>query len=207
GRSRAGFACEEGSTASRCSTRLGTAADRAAGPEPAAARTTTTLFACGPAPAIDCVSPRKCVLIVGEKKLRVAFSELQMAVAPAQFGDPVTGTTSYEVCIYDAADRLKGAYTVARAGDLCGRLSCWSTISEGIQVHGQEPRRGRDPGDPAERRRLRQGEGPDTRQELVQGDRGVAPERDRRDGSAADERCVLLQRGSHPREEGERRDV
>jgi len=52
-----------------------------------------------------------------------------MAVAPAQFGDPVTGTTSYEVCIYDAADRLKGAYTVARAGDLCGRLSCWSTIS------------------------------------------------------------------------------
>jgi hypothetical protein len=46
-----------------------------------------------------------------------------------QFGDPVTGTTSYEVCVYDAANRLRGSYTVARAGDLCGRLSCWSTSS------------------------------------------------------------------------------
>jgi hypothetical protein len=97
--------------------------------------TTTTLFRCGPAPAVDCVAPGKAVLLVSAKKarperLKLSFSKLRTAVAPSQFGDPVRGTTSYEVCIYDAADRLKGAYTVARAGDLCGRLSCWSTISD-----------------------------------------------------------------------------
>ena len=92
--------------------------------------TTTTAFGCGPAPAVDCVAPRKGVLLVSHKaELKVSFSKLQAAVTPSQFGDPVTGTTSYEICIYDAADRLKGAYTVARAGYLCGRLSCWSTIS------------------------------------------------------------------------------
>jgi hypothetical protein len=97
--------------------------------------TTTTVFDCGPAPAVDCVAPRKGVLFVNEKtagkeKLRLSFSSLRSAVTPSQFGDPVTGTTSYKLCVYDGADRLKGAYTVARAGDLCGRLSCWSNISD-----------------------------------------------------------------------------
>src|SRR5262249_1580061 len=44
--------------------------------------------------------------------------------------DPVTGKTIYKLCIYDGANQLKGVYTVERAGDLCGRLSCWSTKSD-----------------------------------------------------------------------------
>jgi len=107
--------------------------------------TTTTLFRCGPAPAVDCVAPGKAVLLVSAKKarperLKLSFSKLRTAVAPSQFGDPVRGTTSYEVCIYDAADQLKGAYTVARAGDLCGRLSCWSTISDRGYTYSDESR-------------------------------------------------------------------
>src|SRR5262245_43003053 len=97
--------------------------------------TTTTLFGCGLAPAVDCVAPAKGVLLVSENragkgKLKVSLSKLRTAVAASQFGDPVTGKTSYKVCIYDAANQLKGLYTVARAGDLCGRLSCWSTMSD-----------------------------------------------------------------------------
>jgi hypothetical protein len=97
--------------------------------------TTTTLFGCGPAPAVDCVGSGKGVLLVSEKgagkgTLKVSLSKLRTAVATSQFGDPVTGTTSYKVCIYDGANQLKGVYTVSRAGDLCGRLSCWSTMSD-----------------------------------------------------------------------------
>jgi len=95
--------------------------------------TTTTLFGCGPAPAVDCVAPAKGVLLLSEKRsgkgtLKLSLSKLRTAVTASQFGNPVTGTTSYKVCLYDGANQLKGEYTVARAGDLCGRLSCWSTM-------------------------------------------------------------------------------
>src|SRR5262249_1881392 len=95
--------------------------------------TTTTLFGCGPAPAVDCVAPAKGVLLLSEKgsgkgTLKLSLSKLRTAVTASQFGNPVTGPTSYKVCIYDGANQLKGEYTVARAGDLCGRLSCWSTM-------------------------------------------------------------------------------
>jgi len=97
--------------------------------------TTTTLFGCGPAPAVDCVAPGKGALVVteqrtGKGKLKVSLSKLRTAVTASQFGDPVTGKTIYKVCIYDGANQLKGEYTVTRAGDLCGRLSCWSTMSD-----------------------------------------------------------------------------
>ena len=97
--------------------------------------TTTTLFACGSTPAAGCIAPGKGVLLVNEKtagkqKLKVVLSKLQAALMPSGFGDPVTGTTVYKVCIYDGADELTGEYTVARAGDLCGSLSCWSTMSD-----------------------------------------------------------------------------
>lgn len=96
--------------------------------------TSTTLFGCGPVPAAGCVVPGKGVLVVNEKKagkqsVKLALTKLQTAITASHFGDPVTGTTRYELCVYDAADQLKATYTVARAGDLCGRLSCWSTMS------------------------------------------------------------------------------
>jgi hypothetical protein len=97
--------------------------------------TTTTLFGCGSAPAAGCVVSGKGVLVVNEKTagkqtVKLSLSKLQTAIAPSEFGDPVTGTTRYQVCIYDGANELTGTYTVARAGDLCGRLSCWATMSD-----------------------------------------------------------------------------
>jgi hypothetical protein len=97
--------------------------------------TTTTVFGCGPVPAVDCVASGKGVLLVSEKrtgkgKFQLSLSKLRTAVTASEFGNPVTGRTSYKVCIYDGANQLKGVYTVARAGGLCGRLSCWSTMSD-----------------------------------------------------------------------------
>jgi len=100
--------------------------------------TTTTMFGCGPAPAIDCIAAGKGVLLVNEKtagkeKSKLVLSKLQAAVPPRELGDPFTGTTDYEICIYDADGRLAGTYTIARAGALCGNLSCWSTMSKGYK--------------------------------------------------------------------------
>lgn len=98
--------------------------------------TSTTLppFNCAPAPTVGCVAPSKGVLLVNEKaagkeKLKVVFTKLQSAVTPSQFGDPVNGTTAYNVCVYDAANQLRGEYTVDRAGDICGNgKPCWAAV-------------------------------------------------------------------------------
>ena len=97
--------------------------------------TTTTFVGCGPAPAVDCIASGKSVLVVNEQRpgketVKVVLSKLQTAVGPSLFGDPVTGTTRYDLCLYDGTGRLQGQYTVARAGALCGSLSCWATMSD-----------------------------------------------------------------------------
>jgi hypothetical protein len=98
--------------------------------------TSTTLpFDCAPAPVGGCIAPAKGVLLVNEKsvgkeKLKVALTKLEPVVTPSQFGDPVSGSTRYNVCIYDSANQLRGQYTVARAGDTCGDRACWSVVSE-----------------------------------------------------------------------------
>jgi hypothetical protein len=113
-------------------------ADPNCGPPPTATPTftptPTPIFNCGAAPAGGCFAPGKAVLLVSEKaagkeKLKVALKKLQMPVDPSQFGDPVTGSTRYKVCIYDSANQLKGEYTLARAGDTCGDKPCWSALS------------------------------------------------------------------------------
>lgn len=91
---------------------------------------------CAPAPAVDCVAPGKAVLLVNEKaagkeKLKLVLTRLQTAVAPSQLGDPVSGTTKYEVCIYDSADELRGQYTLDRAGETCSTgKPCWAAIPD-----------------------------------------------------------------------------
>jgi hypothetical protein len=97
--------------------------------------TTTTLpFTCGAAPVGGCIAPSKGALLVNEKalgkeKLKVSLNKLIPVVTPSQFGDPVTGSTRYNVCIYDAANGLVGEYNVARAGDVCGTSPCWAAVS------------------------------------------------------------------------------
>jgi hypothetical protein len=105
-------------------------------PEPPTPTPTPTPvpFNCGLAPAGGCVAPEKGLLLVSEKsmgkeKMKVALKKLLPAVDPNQFGDPVTGSTAYKVCIYDAADQLAGEYTLAQAGESCDGKPCWSAVS------------------------------------------------------------------------------
>ena len=66
----------------------------------------------------------------GKEKLKVALGKLQLAVTQGQFGDPVNGTTAYAVCLYDAANALRGEYVVERATDMCGDKPCWKAVSD-----------------------------------------------------------------------------
>lgn len=103
---------------------------------PSTTTTTTTLPSpgCAAAPIPGCVAPSKGVLLISEKapgkeKLKVVFTKLQSAITPAQFGDPVMGDTSYDVCVYDMADQLRGQYTNDRAGDVCSNgKPCWANV-------------------------------------------------------------------------------
>lgn len=90
--------------------------------------------ACGTAPAV-CIDADKGSLLVdqktaGKEKLKVTIGKLQPTVTQGQFGNPVTGTTSYAVCIYNAANQLQGEYSVAQAGATCAGKPCWAAISD-----------------------------------------------------------------------------
>lgn len=99
--------------------------------------------ACGTAPALACIAPEKGSLSVDEKKpgkekLKVKLTKLQPAVAQSQFGNPVAGSTGYAICIYDAANQLRGSYTIERAGDTCDGAPCWSAISDKGYKYGDK---------------------------------------------------------------------
>jgi len=68
----------------------------------------------------------------------VNLKKLTTATVQGNFGNPVSGTTSYAICIYDQGAALRAQMQVNRAGHLCGTKACWSAISnKGLQVHGQ----------------------------------------------------------------------
>ena len=97
--------------------------------------TPTPAVACGAMPAMGCIASDKGSLLVDEKKvgkqkLDVKLGKLQVALTQGQFGDPVNGTTAYAVCVYDAANQLKGEYSLARPGATCGDKPCWKAVSD-----------------------------------------------------------------------------
>lgn len=96
--------------------------------------TPTPAVSCGAGPAMGCIASGKGSLQVDEKKpgkekLKVQLGKLQAAVTQGQFGDPVNGSTVYAVCVYDAADVLRGEYSLAQAGAMCGGKPCWKAVS------------------------------------------------------------------------------
>ena len=87
---------------------------------------------CPAAPAASCVSMAKASLSVQEKKvgkekLAAKLQSLESAAVQADFGDPATGATRYDVCVYDAAGALAASLVVDRAGASCGASAkpCW----------------------------------------------------------------------------------
>lgn len=110
---------------------------------PATPTPTPLGLACGTAPAMGCIAPEKGSLSVDEKKagkekLKVKLTKLQATVTQSQFGDPVSGTTAYAICIYDSANQLKGSYTIERAGDTCGGKPCWAALSDKGYKYGDK---------------------------------------------------------------------
>jgi cysteine-rich repeat protein len=88
---------------------------------------------CAVAPIPACAAAGKASLSVveskpGKEKLKLALKKLASAVTLADLGDPVSSTTRYDVCLYDAASQLAGVLTVDRAGQTCGAKPCWKAV-------------------------------------------------------------------------------
>src|SRR5690606_19117986 len=47
------------------------------------------------------------------------------ALARSDFGNPETGGTSYDLCIFDDAGNLAASFLVDRAEDVCAGKPCW----------------------------------------------------------------------------------
>lgn len=93
-------------------------------------------FECAPAPMAGCVAPARAVLrvtekVAGREKLELALKRLQTELAPSEFGDPVAGTTNYNLCVYDSGGELRAQYTVDRPGQTCGTgKPCWKVLPD-----------------------------------------------------------------------------
>lgn len=88
---------------------------------------------CG-APRSDCIAPGVALVSIderaaGRERLKVVLRKLVPQVVQSQFGNPVGGSTRYDVCVYDDALRPVGRLTIDRAGATCGSRPCWRAIS------------------------------------------------------------------------------
>jgi cyclophilin family peptidyl-prolyl cis-trans isomerase len=81
----------------------------------------------------ECRAAAKASLSISEKsagkeKLSLNLSGFSAATTQADFGNPVSGDSSYALCVYDDADALVGELAVERAQLLCGTKKlapCW----------------------------------------------------------------------------------
>jgi cysteine-rich repeat protein len=86
--------------------------------------------ACPAAPDPACLNAGKASLSVlekkpGKEKLKLALKKLAGDVPLADLGDPVAGTTRYDVCLYGGASQLVAELSVDRAAESCGSKPCW----------------------------------------------------------------------------------
>jgi cysteine-rich repeat protein len=87
---------------------------------------------CPAAPAESCVAAAKASLSIkettaGKEKLTATFQGFESATVQADFGDPATGSTRYDLCVYGPAAELAASLGVDRAGEACGPQAkpCW----------------------------------------------------------------------------------
>lgn len=69
--------------------------------------------------------------VAGKEKMIAKFLK-GPALTQTQLGDPLAGTTVYNLCVWDDSGNLVGTYTVDRAGDVCtgGSANCWKPIGK-----------------------------------------------------------------------------
>jgi hypothetical protein len=100
---------------------------------------------CPSTPAPGCIPAERAVVkwneqAVGREKVKLALRKLVGAVTQGQFGDPVAGTTRYDLCLYDEAGELAGGLSVDRAGDTCAGNPCWAALSTRGYRYKDDPR-------------------------------------------------------------------
>jgi len=90
---------------------------------------------CTPAPRGDCsIAPKGQVKFRGHaidpSRQTMQWRWLLGSALLADFGDPVTGATSYRLCVYDDG-ALASEAAIGEAG-ICGGRPCWATKSSGL---------------------------------------------------------------------------
>jgi len=95
---------------------------------------------CGTTPLPNCVAATRASLAIkeapsGRERLKLRLRRFTSVVTQASFGNPVTGTSRYDVCVYDAANALVGEIRVVRARETCGTsaVPCWPVSSTGYK--------------------------------------------------------------------------
>jgi hypothetical protein len=96
----------------------------------------TTSVGCPSVPETGCTAADKGSLSVRENKpgkeaVKVSLKKLSAQVLLTDLGDPVSGSTAYDVCLYDGMGALAGELRVDRAGESCGTPAkpCWKAIA------------------------------------------------------------------------------
>ena len=82
-------------------------------------------FTCAPAAASGCLSAAKASLTISEKKpgresWKARLASFDAATDQSDFGDPLTGSTRYDLCLYDGSGQLAAALSVDGARQSCG---------------------------------------------------------------------------------------
>ena len=84
-----------------------------------------------------CLSAAKASLSINEKnsergKLKASLKGLDGATTQSDFGNPVSGSTLYNLCLYNGAGDLVEDLVVDRAADRCGTKGkdCWKAKGE-----------------------------------------------------------------------------
>jgi hypothetical protein len=87
---------------------------------------------CGVTPLGGCIAAATACLSVNEKKagnekLKAVLKTFDQPTSLGDFGDPVNGTTRYDLCLYDGQSGLAGELNVARGRQSCGPKGkdCW----------------------------------------------------------------------------------
>lgn len=74
----------------------------------------------------------------GKEKLLAKLKKLDATILPEDFGDPVSGSTAYALCVFDQDDTLAGSLEIARAGETCAGKACWRATGFGWQYKDKD---------------------------------------------------------------------
>lgn len=98
---------------------------------------TCTIEPCPAAPRTGCLEVAGASLLLSEKtpgkeKTKLQWKKIESLTTTGDFGDPVIGSTSLALCLYDDADGLVHSFVVDRGSDTCDGADCWAYKGSGF---------------------------------------------------------------------------